>query len=58
MWAPVVQSILVASEEDIFWVCEYMGLKNHEELCSYMERIWGSSKPPPQTARPKFLGAG
>ncbi|XP_030078077.1 transmembrane protein 132A isoform X2 [Microcaecilia unicolor] len=38
-----VQSILVASEEDIRWVCEDMGLKDPEELQSYMERIRGSS---------------
>nr|XP_033776461.1 transmembrane protein 132A isoform X2 [Geotrypetes seraphini] len=38
-----VQSILVASEEDIRWVCEDMGLKDPEDLQSYMERIRGSS---------------
>ncbi|XP_058382729.1 transmembrane protein 132A isoform X1 [Diceros bicornis minor] len=41
--APAVQSILVAGEEDIRWVCEDMGLKDPEELSSYMERIRGSS---------------
>ncbi|XP_057583883.1 transmembrane protein 132A isoform X1 [Hippopotamus amphibius kiboko] len=41
--APAVQSILVAGEEDIRWVCEDMGLKDPEELRSYMERIRGSS---------------
>ncbi|XP_055437115.1 transmembrane protein 132A isoform X2 [Bubalus kerabau] len=40
---PAVQSILVAGEEDIRWVCEDMGLKDPEELRSYMERIRGSS---------------
>lgn len=38
-----VQSILVAGEEDIRWVCEDMGLKDPEELRNYMERIRGSS---------------
>ncbi|XP_029430548.1 transmembrane protein 132A [Rhinatrema bivittatum] len=38
-----VQSILVASEEDIRWVCEDMGLRDPEELQNYMERIRGSS---------------
>lgn len=38
-----VQSILVASEEDIMWVCEDMGLRDPEELQSYMERIRGNS---------------
>ncbi|XP_029812046.1 transmembrane protein 132A isoform X2 [Suricata suricatta] len=41
--APAVQSILVAGEDDIRWVCEDMGLKDPEELRSYMERIRGSS---------------
>uniref|UniRef100_A0A8C8A618 Transmembrane protein 132A n=1 Tax=Otus sunia TaxID=257818 RepID=A0A8C8A618_9STRI len=41
--APNVQSILVASEDDIRWVCEDMGLRDPEELRSYMERIRGSS---------------
>nr|KAF6275636.1 transmembrane protein 132A [Myotis myotis] len=41
--APAVQSILVAGEEDIRWVCEDMGLRDPEELRSYMERIRGSS---------------
>ncbi|XP_004585321.2 transmembrane protein 132A isoform X1 [Ochotona princeps] len=41
--APTVQSILVAGEEDIRWVCEDMGLKDPEELRNYMERIRGSS---------------
>ncbi|XP_066043459.1 transmembrane protein 132A isoform X2 [Chamaea fasciata] len=41
--APQVQSILVASEDDIRWVCEDMGLRDPEELRSYMERIRGSS---------------
>ncbi|XP_007943100.1 transmembrane protein 132A [Orycteropus afer afer] len=41
--APAVQSILVAGEEDIRWVCEDMGLKDPEELRNYMERIRGSS---------------
>ncbi|XP_014113271.1 PREDICTED: transmembrane protein 132A [Pseudopodoces humilis] len=41
--APHVQSILVASEDDIRWVCEDMGLRDPEELRSYMERIRGSS---------------
>lgn len=41
--APAVQSILVAGEEDIRWVCEDMGLKDPEELHNYMERIRGSS---------------
>ncbi|XP_016154356.1 PREDICTED: transmembrane protein 132A [Ficedula albicollis] len=36
-------SILVASEDDIRWVCEDMGLRDPEELRSYMERIRGSS---------------
>lgn len=40
---PNVQSILVASEDDIRWVCEDMGLRDPEELRSYMERIRGSS---------------
>ncbi|KAL7991991.1 hypothetical protein Chor_016247, partial [Crotalus horridus] len=40
---PVVQSILVASEDDIRWVCEDMGLHDPDELRSYMERIRGSS---------------
>ncbi|XP_069484990.1 transmembrane protein 132A [Ambystoma mexicanum] len=38
-----IQSILVASEEDIMWVCEDMGLRDPEEVQSYMERIRGSS---------------
>ncbi|EMP24422.1 hypothetical protein UY3_18514 [Chelonia mydas] len=37
------QSILVASEDDIRWVCEDMGLRDPDELRSYMERIRGSS---------------
>lgn len=41
--APAVQSILVAGEDDIRWVCEDMGLRDPEELRSYMERIRGSS---------------
>ncbi|XP_020648086.3 transmembrane protein 132A isoform X1 [Pogona vitticeps] len=41
--APAVQSILVASEDDIRWVCEDMGLRDPDELRSYMERIRGSS---------------
>lgn len=41
--APAVQSILVASEDDIRWVCEDMGLHDPDELRSYMERIRGSS---------------
>ncbi|XP_053923128.1 transmembrane protein 132A [Cuculus canorus] len=41
--APNVQSILVASEDDIRWVCEDMGLRDPEEIRSYMERIRGSS---------------
>lgn len=41
--APAVQSILVAGEEDIRWVCEDMGLKDPEDLRCYMERIRGSS---------------
>uniref|UniRef100_A0A8C3SZK3 Transmembrane protein 132A n=1 Tax=Chelydra serpentina TaxID=8475 RepID=A0A8C3SZK3_CHESE len=41
--APTVQSILVASEDDIRWVCEDMGLRDPDELRSYMERIRGSS---------------
>ncbi|XP_010224698.1 PREDICTED: transmembrane protein 132A [Tinamus guttatus] len=36
-------SILVASEDDIRWVCEDMGLRDPEEIRSYMERIRGSS---------------
>ncbi|XP_053416143.1 transmembrane protein 132A isoform X2 [Nycticebus coucang] len=40
---PAVQSILVAGEDDIRWVCEDMGLKDPEELRNYMERIRGSS---------------
>ncbi|XP_062433667.1 transmembrane protein 132A [Rhea pennata] len=40
---PNIQSILVASEDDIRWVCEDMGLRDPEELRSYMERIRGSS---------------
>ncbi|KAM6073829.1 transmembrane protein 132A isoform 1-T1 [Chlamydotis macqueenii] len=40
---PNVQSILVAGEDDIRWVCEDMGLRDPEELRSYMERIRGSS---------------
>lgn len=43
MGAPAVQSILVAGEDDIRWVCEDMGLKDPEELRCYMERIRGSS---------------
>ncbi|KYO41681.1 transmembrane protein 132A [Alligator mississippiensis] len=38
-----VQSILVASEDDIRWVCEDMGLRDPDALRSYMERIRGSS---------------
>ncbi|XP_020831718.1 transmembrane protein 132A isoform X1 [Phascolarctos cinereus] len=41
--APAVQSILVAGEDDIRWVCEDMGLRDPDELRSYMERIRGSS---------------
>ncbi|XP_065492288.1 transmembrane protein 132A isoform X2 [Caloenas nicobarica] len=40
---PNVQSILVAGDDDIRWVCEDMGLRDPEELRSYMERIRGSS---------------
>lgn len=40
---PNVQSILVAGEDDIRWVCEDMGLRDPEELRCYMERIRGSS---------------
>ncbi|KAG8545805.1 hypothetical protein GDO81_020279 [Engystomops pustulosus] len=36
---PNVQSILVASEEDIVWVCKDMGLREPQEILSYMERI-------------------
>lgn len=34
-----VQSILVASEEDIVWVCKDMGMREPQEILSYMERI-------------------
>ncbi|XP_067916302.1 transmembrane protein 132C-like [Heterodontus francisci] len=36
---PVTQSIIVADEEDIRWVCQDMGLQDPDELRSYMERI-------------------
>ncbi|XP_075697981.1 transmembrane protein 132A [Rhinoderma darwinii] len=36
---PNVQSILVASEEDIVWVCKDMGMREPQEILSYMERI-------------------
>ncbi|XP_056387178.1 transmembrane protein 132A-like [Hyla sarda] len=36
---PNVQSILVASEEDIVWVCKDMGMREPQEIMSYMERI-------------------
>lgn len=36
---PSVRSILVASEEDIMWVCKDMGMREPQEILSYMERI-------------------
>ncbi|KAG9467926.1 hypothetical protein GDO78_014036 [Eleutherodactylus coqui] len=36
---PNIQSILVASEEDIVWVCKDMGMREPQEIMSYMERI-------------------
>ncbi|XP_041029841.1 transmembrane protein 132E-like [Carcharodon carcharias] len=36
---PATQSIIVADEEDIKWVCQDMGLQDPDELRSYMERI-------------------
>ncbi|XP_038656882.1 transmembrane protein 132C-like isoform X2 [Scyliorhinus canicula] len=36
---PATQSIIVADEEDIRWVCQDMGLQDPDELRSYMERI-------------------
>lgn len=36
---PSVRSILVASEEDIMWVCKDMGMREPQEIHSYMERI-------------------
>ncbi|XP_078087559.1 transmembrane protein 132C-like isoform X2 [Mustelus asterias] len=36
---PTTQSIIVADEEDIRWVCQDMGLQDPEQLRSYMERI-------------------
>ncbi|XP_053306491.1 transmembrane protein 132A-like [Spea bombifrons] len=42
---PSVRSILVASEEDIMWVCKDMGIKEPQEIMSYMERIRGETPP-------------
>ncbi|XP_053548262.1 transmembrane protein 132A [Bombina bombina] len=42
---PPVRSILVASEEDIMWVCKDMGMKEPQEIMSYMERIRGETPP-------------
>ncbi|XP_068111397.1 transmembrane protein 132A [Hyperolius riggenbachi] len=36
---PSMRSILVASEEDIMWVCKDMGMREPQEIMSYMERI-------------------
>ncbi|XP_040294335.1 transmembrane protein 132A-like [Bufo bufo] len=36
---PNVQSILVANEEDIVWVCKDMGMREPQEILSYMKRI-------------------
>ncbi|OCT56476.1 transmembrane protein 132A [Xenopus laevis] len=46
---PFVRSILVASEEDIMWVCKDMGMREPQEILSYMERIRGET--PPQSDR-------
>ncbi|XP_075073296.1 transmembrane protein 132A [Mixophyes fleayi] len=40
---PSVRSILVASEEDIMWVCKDMGMREPQEILSYMERIRGET---------------
>ncbi|XP_075436761.1 transmembrane protein 132A [Ascaphus truei] len=45
-----VRSILVASEEDMMWVCKDMGMREPQEILSYMERIRGET-PPPQGER-------
>ncbi|KAM4703679.1 transmembrane protein 132A [Rhinophrynus dorsalis] len=42
---PSVRSILVASEEDIMWVCKDMGMREPQEILSYMERIRGDTPP-------------
>ncbi|KAM9324138.1 transmembrane protein 132A-like [Gastrophryne carolinensis] len=36
---PAMRSILVASEEDIMWVCKDMGMREPQEILSYMEKI-------------------
>ncbi|XP_063819186.1 transmembrane protein 132A [Pseudophryne corroboree] len=41
---PSVRSILVASEEDIMWVCKDMGMREPQEILSYMERIRGDQE--------------
>ncbi|XP_031761480.1 transmembrane protein 132A isoform X2 [Xenopus tropicalis] len=46
---PSVRSILVASEEDIMWVCKDMGIREPQEIRSYMEKIRGET--PPQSDR-------
>ncbi|KAM4636254.1 transmembrane protein 132A [Discoglossus pictus] len=55
---PSVRSILVASEEDIMWVCKDMGMREPQEILSYMERIRGETPPQGERRREGLRGRG
>ncbi|CAH2321566.1 transmembrane 132A isoform X2 [Pelobates cultripes] len=55
---PSVRSILVASEEDIMWVCKDMGMREPQEILSYMERIRGETPPLGERRREGPRGRG
>ncbi|KAM5140973.1 transmembrane protein 132A [Mantella aurantiaca] len=55
---PSVRSILVASEEDIMWVCKDMGMREPQEILSYMERIRSETPHKGERRREVTRGAG
>ncbi|KAM8923889.1 transmembrane protein 132A [Pelodytes ibericus] len=55
---PTVRSILVASEEDIMWVCKDMGMREPQEIMSYMEKIRGETPPLGEKRRDGPRGRG
>ncbi|KAM4031457.1 transmembrane protein 132A isoform 2-T2 [Anomaloglossus baeobatrachus] len=55
---PNMQSIMVASDEDIVWVCKDMGLREPQEILSYMEKVRAETHPQNHIKREGLKGRG
>ncbi|XP_069609093.1 transmembrane protein 132A isoform X1 [Ranitomeya imitator] len=55
---PNMQSIMVASEEDIVWVCKDMGMREPQEILSYMEKVRAETHPQDHIKREGLKGRG